>query len=61
MDPNEMLETVQTIKGNMVEALISGADEERVDEYAADFFRENTAQILDILDDALTAHLEGKW
>jgi len=61
MDSDEMLDTVQTIKGNMVFALLGGASEERIHEYAADFFKENTAQILDILDDALTAHLEGKW
>jgi len=61
MNSNEMLETVQTLKGNMILKLLSGTSPERVSEYAADFFKENTAQILDILDDALTAHLEGKW
>lgn len=62
MTAREMLETVQDIKERVVFEILEG-DKDKSHELNAmleEFFQQNWMQILDILDDALYAYVEGK-
>lgn len=61
MNANEMLVEVHRHKDACVAAMVSRDKEARreAEEAAKNFLVDNFAQILDILDDSLTAHLNG--
>ena len=56
----EMLEKVQDIKEHVILGLLEGELDPNLDNMIGEFFENNWMQILDILDDALTAYLRER-
>lgn len=63
MNLEELLQEIRSCKTLKVRALYSG--DKKLDAaatmYTSSLLCANQAQILDILDDAIQAHLDGKW
>jgi hypothetical protein len=57
----EMLEDVQNLKDEAVQAMFKGrVSEAGINKKIDEFMQANRMQILDILDDAIYAHINGK-
>jgi len=54
------LETVQALKERMVMAIMGSGDVLEAKEEAVKFLTQNWIQVLDVLDDALYAHQQGR-
>jgi hypothetical protein len=58
----QMLEDVQSLKEEAIQAMFKGrVSEACVNKKVDEFMQANRMQILDILDDAIYAHMNGKF
>lgn len=58
----QMLEDVQSLKEEAIQAMFRGrVSEAGVNKKIDEFMQANRMQILDILDDAIYAHMNGKF
>lgn len=58
----QMLEDVQSLKEEAIQAMFKGrVSEASVNKKIDEFMQANRMQILDILDDAIYAHMNGKF
>lgn len=58
----QMLEDVQSLKEEAIQAMFKGrVSEAGVNKKIDEFMQANRMQILDILDDAIYAHMNGKF